>query len=322
MLAPLLDQLNRRYRQWIDRRIPMAPVVTLDQRRIFIFPTRAGFAFLALLLIMLIAAINYQNNMAFALVFLLACMFFVSVLHTYANLSGLIIKALKPKAAFVNDMINFEMLLTRKGASRYYDIHLSWPDSEQQVVCLLDNSEQKVALHLLATRRGYFKPSRLLLETFYPVGLLRAWSWIALDFEALVYPRPVVSSIHELPASEGEEGEATLANGSDDFYGFRDYHAGDPLKHVFWKGYARGQDLQLKQYTSYRQKQCWLDLDAFDGTLEKRLGNLCYWALKLERKKQEYGLRVPGVEILPAVGAAHQALVLKTIALFKAEVEQ
>ena len=107
-----------------------------------------------------------------------------------------------------------------------------------------------------------------------------------------------------------------------DFYGFREYQAGDPIKHVFWKGYARGQDLQLKQYTSYRQKQCWLDLDAFDGPLEKRLGNLCYWALKLERKKQEYGLRVPGVEILPAVGAAHQALVLKTIALFNSEVDQ
>jgi hypothetical protein len=36
---------------------------------------------------MLVAAINYQNNMAFALTFLLANLFVVAVLHSYANLS-------------------------------------------------------------------------------------------------------------------------------------------------------------------------------------------------------------------------------------------
>ena len=107
-----------------------------------------------------------------------------------------------------------------------------------------------------------------------------------------------------------------LADGSDDFYGFRDYQPGDPLKHVFWKGYAKGQELQLKQYAGYREKQIWLDWEAFDGPLEKRLSHLCYWALKLEHRKQEYGLRLPGQEIPPAMGGAHQIRVLKALALF------
>lgn len=316
MLKPLFEALNTRYRQWIERRIPPARVVTLDQRRIFIFPTRAGFAFLGLLFVMLIAAINYQNNLAFGLVFLLACLFFVSVLHTYANLSGLSIKALQSKKAFVGDSVAFEMLLSRQGSSHYYDVGLCWPETEVQLLCLLDNSEERLSLHLQATQRGHFKPGRLLLETFYPVGLLRAWSWVALEFDALIYPQPIAADIKSLPASEGEEGEAMLVDGSDDFYGFRDYHPGDPLKHVFWKGYAKGQDLQLKQYTGYRQKQLWLDWEAFDGPLEKRLSHLCYWALKLERHKQEYGLRLPGLEIVPAMGASHQSVVLKALALF------
>ena len=36
---------------------------------------------------MLIAAINYQNNMSYALTFLLANLFLVAVLHSYANLT-------------------------------------------------------------------------------------------------------------------------------------------------------------------------------------------------------------------------------------------
>ena len=316
MFKSLLDQLNSRYRQWIDRRIPSAQSVTLNLQRIFIFPTRAGFTFLTLLFVMLIAAINYQNNMAFALVFLLACVFFVSVLHTYANLSGLTINALGSKAGFVGDRITFKLQLSRRGGAKYYDISLSWPDCEKELVCLLENNELVLNLHLLAEKRGYFKPGRLLLDTCYPVGLLRAWTWIALDFDALVYPQPLPADIKALPASEGEEGEAMLADGSDDFYGFRSYHPGDPLKHVFWKGYAKGQDLQLKQYTGYREKKLWLDLGAFDGSVEKRLSHLCYWALKLEQKKQEYGLRLPGQEIAPAIGGAHQLLVLRALALF------
>jgi uncharacterized protein (DUF58 family) len=316
MFKGLVNLLNFRYRQWIERRIPRAQSVLLNQRRIFIFPTRAGFSFLGLLLLMLIAAINYQNNMAFALVFLLACVFFVSILHTYANLSGLTIKTLGAKAGFVGDNIPFKLQLFRQGRSHYYDISLSWAGSDKELVCLLENSELVLSLRLLAENRGYFKPGRLLIETFYPVGLLRAWTWIALEFDALVYPRPLPADIKALPASDGEEGEAMLADGSDDFYGFRDYHPGDPLKHVFWKGYAKGQELQLKQYTGYREKQLWLDWEAFDGPLEKRLSHLCYWALKLEHRKQEYGLRLPGQEIPPAMGGAHQIRVLRALALF------
>ena len=156
MFKVLVDRFDSRYRQWIDRRIPSAQSVTLDQRRIFIFPSRAGFALLGLLFVMLIAAINYQNNMAFALVFLLACVFFISVLHTFANLSGLTIKALGAKASFVGDSIPFKLQLSRHGAVHYYDINLSWAGCEKQLVCLVDNNELVLSLNLLAEKRGYF----------------------------------------------------------------------------------------------------------------------------------------------------------------------
>jgi len=82
------QRLRTRFRAWINRRIPPARVVTLDQKRIFIFPSRVGFFFGFCLLIMLMAAINYQNNMSYALTFLLATLFVIATLHTFANLGS------------------------------------------------------------------------------------------------------------------------------------------------------------------------------------------------------------------------------------------
>ncbi len=317
MFEWLITLFKSNYQRWLSRRIPAAKLVTLNQRRIFIFPSRAGFSFLALLLLLLIAAINYQNNMAFALVFLLACVFFVSVLHTYANLSGLTIQALQAKPVFAGDSIAIELRLSRKGVAHYYDIKLAWKHSDQRIVSLLANDEQRISLYLPTSRRGLLRPGRLTIETVYPLGLLRAWSSLALDIEALVYPRPLAVDMKALTAVDGEEGEAMLADGSDDFYGFRDYQAGDSLKNIYWKGYAKGHDLQLKQFSSFRQKQLWLDWQTFNGNIETRLSYLCYWALRLESQQKEYGLRLPDKEIAPAKGMRHQAAVLRSLALYQ-----
>ena len=52
---------RQHWNRWLARRIPAASSVQLNQRRIFILPTRVGVAFLCALLVMLLAAINYQN---------------------------------------------------------------------------------------------------------------------------------------------------------------------------------------------------------------------------------------------------------------------
>jgi len=50
-----------RFNRWLDKRMPPANSVTLDQRKIFILPTRHGLYFAALVCAMVMAGINYQN---------------------------------------------------------------------------------------------------------------------------------------------------------------------------------------------------------------------------------------------------------------------
>ena len=320
MFSDLKQSVNTKFNHWLDRRIPLQKTINLNQRSIFVFLSIPGRWFAGLLLVMLVAAINYQNNMMFALVFLLASVFIITILHTFANLSGLTVSSGKPTAVFAGDTAEFEIVLARKNDAAYFDIQLSWPESETCLLSLISNSSEVAYLHVPVKQRGWYRPPRLLVETFYPLGLLRCWSWLALDVKVLVYPQPQACPL-PVAGVESDEGEGELAAvvGSDEFHEFKSYQLGDPLKHVFWKGYAKGQTLQTKQFAAYRDRRLWLNVDDFAGDLEQRLSQLCYWVIKLEQSDEDYGLKLGNISIDPSHGEQHQQRLLKALALFGTE---
>lgn len=319
-LIRMRQRMQMRYQSWIKRRLPRAKTVTLDQKRIFIFPSRPGFFFLLVLLLTLITAINYQNNMTFALTFLLANLFVIAVLHTFANLSGLTVHAVRASPVFAGQQSEFEIKISRSGKRQHFAIVCQWGQATAHTVNLSDDAEVTIKTYLDSRQRGWFRPGRMLIESYYPLGLIRTWTWVDLDIKALIYPRPVASEPMMGLSSDRPDGSAIPVQGSDDFYGLRDYAQGDSLKHVFWKSVAKGQPLQTKQYNAYADRSIWLDWQLFSGLpTEQRLSHLCYWLLEFEKSKEDYGLRLPGVTIEPSRGELHKTLLLRKLALFGLE---
>lgn len=306
-----------RYERWLSKRIPPARSVTLDQRRIFIFPSRAGLFFLLVLTVMLIAAINYQNNMAFALVFFLFSLFIVAILHTYGNLSGLCIEALRGAPTFAGESAEFEVQLRRTGARGYQSIELGWPGQPFALTSLQESRSAVVRLFHRSERRGWLRPARLAVRTTYPLGLLRAWSWIDLDISALVYPRPLAGPHPGGGDGEAPAGQRMLRKGSEDFHDFRPYRRGDNLRHVLWRAYAKGLPLQAKQFAETQVQSHWLLYDNLDGDRETRLSVLCHWVLELQRRGEMYGLQLPGETLAPDSGDEQRERALRMLALFQ-----
>ncbi len=309
--------IRNRYLQWLDRRIPAAREITLNQRRIFIFPSRQGLLFAIVILAVLIAAINYENNLAYILAFWLSSLFVVAILHTYSNLSGLTIKAGKAKAAFAGEDAEYNILLSRNGKRQYHGIQLRWPNSEEIVEDVCKQQERAARLFLRTKKRGRMHAKRLLVESYYPLGLLRAWSWVDLDMSSVVYPKPVAAGTLTRAFAQHNEGEMLEQHGAEDFYGFRNYVAGDSLKHVSWRSLAKGQALQTKQFSASADRRIWLDWDFFEGEAQElRLSKLCFLALELSKGQDEYGLRMPDIEIAPGRGDAHQERILSALGLY------
>lgn len=306
----------QRWQRWLARRIPASRTITLDQRRVFIFPSRAGLWFLAVLGLMLIAAINYQNNMAFALVFFLFALFVVAILHTFANLSGLQLEAQRVQPVFAGDTAEFDILLKRTPKRQHHSIQLGWAGQPLTTVSLVDTEQQVAKIFHVTQRRGWLQPGRLLIQTVYPLGLLRAWSWVDLDLWALVYPRPIACP-RPLGGGEGQpDGNREQQMGSEDFYAFRSYRPGDNPRHVLWRARAKGLPLQTKQFSEEQMRTEWLDWEALHGDRETRLSNLCHWVLALHRENILFGLRLPdGVTELGS-GDEHRTRALQKLATF------
>lgn len=308
------------YEIWLKRRLPRCASVILDQRRIFILPTRHGVYFCLMLLAIFIGGINYGNSLLLALSFLLTSLFIVSILHTFRNLSGLKIVAGKTEPTFAGGEAVFRLNLVRQERRSHESIGLYWDGADPQQVDLIDVGEQSVSMLVPVPRRGRFHPSWLQVETRYPLGLLRAWSRVDLDQHCLVYPRPEETGKKWVHQHDGEQGEILSHEGSDDFDGLRPYHPGDSPRHIAWKSYARGGELYTKRFVGHRQSEQWLDWAAFPSLgVEKRLSALCYWVLKLSEQERCFGLKIPGTRLEPASGTGHEQACLKALALFGVE---
>ncbi len=290
---------------------------TLLGKRIFFFPTKQGLIFITLLLVMLLGATNYSNNMAFALTFLLSSMLIVSVLHTYRNLVGLQVRLAQVNDCFSGSEAEFVIELINPDLRIRYDIELHCPGSATVLVNVAGRDQIHAPMALTALRRGRLQLGRMTLTTRYPFGLFRAWSYVDVEGEALIYPRPSVAVVIPPRATAAGDGMATAEPGSDDFHGLRNYQSGDSMRHIDWKAYARERGFLTKQFQRHQSPELWFEWHATTGAdIEKRLGQLCRWILDAERRQQRYGLHLPNIEIAPDVGVAQQQRCLRQLALF------
>lgn len=309
--------LGKRFAAWLDRRIPPGARIKLNQANIFIFPTRAGFVFGILLFVLIIGAINYQNALVYGVAFSLGSMFIVTILYTFRNLSGLSLELAEANVGFVGEDLQFNVRVERPKGRGRDGIQIGWPDGFKQWVEIYDTEATVVRLYVKAGRRGWLNPGRMLVETYYPLGLLRAWTWVDIKARALVYPKPIFQEIpNNLSSRHRDDGELIDPVGSDDFVDIREYAAGDPVKNIIWRSFARSDEVVVKRYASYVEPRLWFDFSDLAGDTEEKLSRLTGLALQAMRNEREYGLRLPGVEIPPGVGRIHLDRILRELALF------
>lgn len=315
---PLSATLPRgRWRAWLDRRVPPRRVVRLDQRNVFIFPPRAGLAFLLLVVVLVLAAINYQNSLIFGLAFLLASLFAVTIGHTFRNLAGLEIEGAGVDPVFCGEHALFRIRIARRGSRHHHAVRIGWPGEAPQVLDLDEETELRVRVPVAAGHRGWLDPGRLRIETSWPLGILRAWTWVDLDQRALVYPRPLSGAPPEQGATGSGDSDVVLRGGSDDFLGLREYRPGDSLKHIAWKSWAHDGELMVKEFGGHADRRILLDWDALPGVdTETRLSLLCGWVLELEAAGEAWGLRLPDAELEPGRGEGHRETALRMLATF------
>ncbi len=295
-----------------------AASIVLTRRELFMLPTRHGLLFALMLLVLLLAAVNYANGLAYVLLFLLAAIAVVSMLYTHRNLLHLRIGPGACPPVFAGEDARIGVCLYNDGQQARFGIGVR---QDRTLLARVDlPAQQNVCVYLTVStrKRGYVYAPSFLVYTRYPLGLLRSWSRrLALEQRCLVYPHPGPS--HPLVATGAAQGSAlsAIGPGDHDFIGLRGFYPGDSPRHVHWKAVARGQGMHTKQFGGTEGGMVWLDWDALPGMdTEARLSQLCRWVLDAEQIAAQYGLRLPGRTIMPGHGLQHRHACLEALALF------
>jgi len=304
------------------------------RQRIYIMPNRHGVLFGVMLFAMLLGAVNYNNSMTYILTFLLGSLALVTILHTYKNLAGLIINEAPPLPVFSGELAKFPLILDNR--NRHLRFAISFIKSSKKkwrlkqtttnstiTTCNVDQNQlDRIEVPVRSLHRGLLKAGRIKVYTTFPLGLFTAWSYIDMKQVCLVYPKP--EGQKSLPAFKQNEdlGLQGVQLGTEDFSGYRNYRAGDPIRDIAWKAYAQQKGLFVKRFTgagSNKLHLSWGDVSHLPD-IESRLSQLCCWLIEAESQSLQYALNIPEVSLDTDHGEKHLHLCLASLAKYDLQI--
>jgi uncharacterized protein (DUF58 family) len=314
----IASRLRNRTQAWARRRhgIDSDPM-TIPTRRVYIVPSRLGLFYGGMLFLMFIGSMNYANNLGLGLTFILGSIGLVAMHHCQRNLAGIRVASAATQPIFAGQVAQFGVALESDSRIVRYEISVAMEDSMCMATNVVPGDRAVVYVELPALHRGRLLIDHFQISTNYPFGLFHAWTHIHMPMTCIVYPKPAERSESPPPTDTDIGGAQDSQRGDEDFAGLRSFQSGDSPRRIAWKAYARGQELQVKQYAGTAVTSHLLDWDSLPGIgTEARLSKLCRWIEDAHGASRAYGLRIPGVDIPANIGTAHRQRCLSALALY------
>ena len=165
MISRFRQFFQQLYARWLGHRLPPARQVQLNTRSLFIFPSKAGFSFVLLVVLCWLVATNYENNLVFGITCLLTAIFVVAILHSFANLSGLNISCSRVSSGHAGHPLTIELVLHQSGKRLRENLIFAFDGHEPVAIDIAATEEARVKL-------GFVPASRDADRSEYPLPCL------------------------------------------------------------------------------------------------------------------------------------------------------
>lgn len=302
----------------------------MKREKLRLRPTGLWLIFGPILGCMWLAAVNYSNNLVYAILYLVGSLTFISIFYTWRNLASLRVEHIRINPAFVGEEVRVEIFLRNPGKHTVYSLFfarlgeevgflrrpLTLPIRGGGGVRIGPEDSSSVEAVFPANRRGMYRFEGLLVRTSFPFGLV--WASFRVPVEANYYVYPKLKGREDWPdlRPSGENGSPYSTKPGDDFSGVRAYMPGESLRHVDWKAYARGRPLSVKQFTGGDGRELWLDASEMNRLpLEERLSQLALWIVNAEKEEIPYALKLGRVTLPLGLGPAQARRALEVLAV-------
>ncbi len=293
------------------------------QNKTYIIPTKFGFFFSVIILVLLYTSFASGNNFLYLYTFFLTSVGVTTLRLTNENISAIKIESVEIQEVFAGSpaYANVNLFNSSSQVKSFIEVY-----HDAKIITTVPeiaaNSAYQARIELKPFLRGRHPLPRIILSTTYPFYLLNSWKVFRSKETFVVFPAQVGEA--QLPfyekLHESVDNNLVHQRNSPDseFTGHRKFEVGDSFRQVDWKAFARTEKLLVKDYQSFRAQE--VDLrwsnTAAHLNLELRLSQLALWIEIAESKGFHYSLEIPGKVFEIQRGRSHYLKCLTALGLF------
>lgn len=236
--------------------------------------TKTGMLVLGSLVASAIVGLDTNLTMAYQIFTFLFSLLLISMLSGILFRGRFIIHRILPRFGTVNIPVPYRINVQNKTTKRQDDLLLMETQEESglslkevSLPSLPPGGEGEVHLEIVPPRRGYLRLAGIRVGRTDPFGLFKSFVTIPAPQSLLVLPKRYPLSLIQLPGTRiYQPGGVSLAfsvGESEEFISLREYRPGDPLRRIYWRGWARTDRPIVKEYQDEFFVRHGLILDTF-----------------------------------------------------------
>ena len=277
-------------------------------------PTLEGIWWLGAVFLLMLMGWGYANNLCLALAVLLLSLSVIFLIECHFNLEGLNLQLMSYEDQFAQRRLRWKGAYRSRSQRTRHNLKLRWDTKEQL------SSEIKILPDHFIEGEFIFPYSKkwdspfIIIESRYPMGLFRAWSFQKIDNVAWVYPEPILEneSTQVSHSSESETERYKISSSGDEPHESKFFETGDSSNRIDWKYYARTQSLRLKTYLEHESKlfyYSWPYLAGDEYSKKILTGHI----QRHSQREEKFGFKIGSLELPPEIGPHHVQTVLRAI---------
>ncbi|MNL22953.1 hypothetical protein D3C87_1443170 [compost metagenome] len=236
---------------------------------------------------------------------------------TNRNVNAVSFVRLKGSDIFCEEPGIVKVTFRNKSNSAVWELESAFEKQEisQDRFSLQAGKEIDVSIYFSSNKRGLNPAPRILLQSRFPFGLLRAWRHFRPDEAILVFPERKGLSLFP----EGSLNSDILQN-LGLFRDHRVYQSGDSIRRIDWKASARRREILIKNFEEPEKPALEFQWEQTEGLdFEDRISQLAYWVDEAEKSGFNYSLSVGRFQQGSNHGRAHWWRCLEILALLQAK---
>ncbi|MGE0528326.1 MAG: DUF58 domain-containing protein [Bdellovibrionales bacterium] len=292
------------------------------ENRIYTTLTARGLLFLGVVVVMVLTAATYNNNLIFILCFFMFAVFVLSMLQTHSNIKGVRLEFSGADDGFEGESQTFLFQLVCKRPRRK-KLGLRIRTRSKDFETLRNASEEIAAgetvrparIEVRAGKRGYHPVPEMVLETFWPLGLVRAWKVFRPHGEVIVYPRPLPAPpLQPVEFAHGEQDLGLRTSPEGDFGELKPYRTGESYHQIAWKHYARTGELFSKVHWGEEHSHYLIPWQPGGRNAEEYLRVMSGWVAQAVESGASFQMETPQHSIEPGRGWEHAKICWRALA--------